>query len=546
MTQPTAYSYLRFSSPAQAKGDSRRRQITRAIDYAAEHGLHLDDSLRDEGVSAFRSRHLDEGGALARFLTKIDGGEVAPGSFLLMESLDRLSRDKQMRAVHLLTGICTRGVTIVTLMDRREYGADSSMEDLLYAVMVLSRGHEESLTKSQRGRDFLDKAKKVAREERRPWTRSAPFWLDVVDGRFVQKGDGYTTVRTIFDWKIEGLGNAAIARRLNDARTPPPRPRKKSLEAGVGAVWHADTVANVLSSRAVFGEYQPHRNTGVGNRREPDGEPISDFYPEVVTRAKFEQAQAVIAARRNPAARPRTAEFTNLLVGLATCERCGGTAGYWQQTRPKKAHLKPLGVIRCNRFNAGACDNRTRLRYPALEAELLAYVGGLKLPGRESTVAADLATRRAELTDVRTAQGRLFDLVQMAGGSDSAAERLRDLDAREKALRAEIGQLERAHTVERNAPAPADWRAAMTALIADMEAADDGERYAIRAQINARLAQVVRGGFTLGDGSLSAHLEPERADGRKPLYWGKDGGLIRWQISADAPSFDQMGVAAVS
>lgn len=536
MTQPTAYSYLRFSSPAQAKGDSRRRQTAAAVAYAAKHGLHLDDSLRDEGVSAFRSRNLDEGGALARFLTKIDSGEVAPGSFLLMESLDRLSRDTQMRAVHLLTGVCSKGVTIVTLLDKREYGPGAEMNDLLYAVMVLARAHEESLTKSTRGRDFLDEAKRVAREKGTPWTRSAPFWLCMVDGVFGEKGDGFTIVRNIFDWKIEGLGNAAVARKLNEAGIAPPRPRQKLLEAGIAPVWHADTVANVLASRAVFGEYQPHRNTGVGNKREPDGEPIHDFYPVVVERAKFEQAQAVIAARRNPAARPRTAEFTNLLVGLVTCERCGGTAGYWQQTRPKKTHLKPLGVIRCNRVNAGACDNRTRLKYPALEAELLAYVGGLQLPQRESTAAADLAGKRAELSDVRDAQGRLFDLVEKVGASDSAADRLRDLDVQANALRAEIGRLERADSIEQNAPEPADWRAAMLTLIADMGAADAAERYAIRAQVNMRLAQVVRGGFTLVDGRLKAHLEPKRPDGKSLLYTAHDDSLIWWQMGPRAPS----------
>jgi hypothetical protein len=131
--------------------------------------------------------------------------------------------------------------------------------------------------------------------------------------------------------------------------------------------------------------------------------------------------------------------------------------------------------------------------------------------------------------------------VERVGGSDSAAERLRDLDAQVKALRAEIGRLERADSIEKNSPEPADWRAAMLTLIADMEAANDVERYAIRAQVNARLAQVVRGGFTLGDGLLKAHLQRERSDGRKPLYIGKDDGLIRWQMGQKSPSFAQMG-----
>jgi len=47
-----AYSYLRFSTPEQAGGDSRRRQLDLARAYAARHGLVLDAGLSfREGVS---------------------------------------------------------------------------------------------------------------------------------------------------------------------------------------------------------------------------------------------------------------------------------------------------------------------------------------------------------------------------------------------------------------------------------------------------------------------------------------------------------------
>ena len=51
-----AYSYLRFSTPDQMRGDSFRRQAVLAREYAAKHGLQLDENLtfNDLGVSAFR------------------------------------------------------------------------------------------------------------------------------------------------------------------------------------------------------------------------------------------------------------------------------------------------------------------------------------------------------------------------------------------------------------------------------------------------------------------------------------------------------------
>ncbi len=52
-----AYSYLRFSTPEQAGGDSRRRQLDLARAYAARHGLVLDAGLsfRDLGMGSVKN-----------------------------------------------------------------------------------------------------------------------------------------------------------------------------------------------------------------------------------------------------------------------------------------------------------------------------------------------------------------------------------------------------------------------------------------------------------------------------------------------------------
>ena len=44
-SMPKAFSYVRFSTPEQAKGDSLRRQLERSKKYADEHGLVLDTSF---------------------------------------------------------------------------------------------------------------------------------------------------------------------------------------------------------------------------------------------------------------------------------------------------------------------------------------------------------------------------------------------------------------------------------------------------------------------------------------------------------------------
>ena len=116
-----AYSYLRFSSPEQAKGASRARQIEAAAKWAAERDLVLDEELRDEGVSAFKGRHRSSTSALGGFVARVDRGEVAEGSHLIVESLDRLSREEVLDALALFLGLISKGITIVALADNYEW-----------------------------------------------------------------------------------------------------------------------------------------------------------------------------------------------------------------------------------------------------------------------------------------------------------------------------------------------------------------------------------------------------------------------------------------
>jgi len=94
----TAFSYLRFSSPQQASGDSVRRQMDGAADWCRRNKIDLDKTLtlRDEGVSAYRGKHREnpDTNALAGFLQAVRVGRVHNGSYLIVESLDRLSREK--------------------------------------------------------------------------------------------------------------------------------------------------------------------------------------------------------------------------------------------------------------------------------------------------------------------------------------------------------------------------------------------------------------------------------------------------------------------
>src|SRR5262245_45267409 len=111
---PRAYSYVRFSTPQQAAGASLQRQTEKAAKFASEHGLVLDTELKmtDAGVSAYRGKNARTG-ALGDFLEAVDKGYVPRGSYLLIENMDRLSRDDILEAQTLFQQLILKGINLV-------------------------------------------------------------------------------------------------------------------------------------------------------------------------------------------------------------------------------------------------------------------------------------------------------------------------------------------------------------------------------------------------------------------------------------------------
>ena len=178
-----AYSYLRFSTPEQSKGDSYRRQSEMAIAYAAKNGLDLDQDLtfHDVGVSAYRGQNADAG-RLAYFVEAVHSGQVPQGSLLLVEQLDRISRLTPLRALDVLRNIVSAGVAVVTMNDGKVYTRESLEAlpvDLIVSILTFMRANEESASKASRLRASWD----AKRASGKPMTAKAPAWLRLSDDR---------------------------------------------------------------------------------------------------------------------------------------------------------------------------------------------------------------------------------------------------------------------------------------------------------------------------------------------------------------------------
>ena len=64
----TAFSYVRFSTPEQAKGDSLRRQLSASKHWCKDNGYTLSEQeFLDKGRSGYKGENLQAKGELKRF-----------------------------------------------------------------------------------------------------------------------------------------------------------------------------------------------------------------------------------------------------------------------------------------------------------------------------------------------------------------------------------------------------------------------------------------------------------------------------------------------
>jgi DNA invertase Pin-like site-specific DNA recombinase len=420
-----AYSYFRFSTREQAKGDSLRRQAELRNAWLDRNpSVKLDEALTlaDKGVSGFKGEHRDNADrhALAEFLRLVENGRIPEGSYLIVESLDRLSREFIQPALRLLLGLLEKGIRIVQLLPvETVYDNKSDVTHLMMALMELSRGHSESQMKSERvGRVWANK-KRQAVENGKPLTARAPAWLRLADGRFEVDKAAAATVRRIFQLATDGYGYGSITTTFNKEGVP---------NIGTGKVWTRSYVGFLLANRAVIGEYQPH--VGRRRNRRPDGAPIPNYYPAIITEDQFYAARAALSLRSKNTGRPVTGHV-NVFAGLLRDARDHG-----RMRVVDKGERSPQRVLRSYRSELGVAGSvRTSFPFETFEKAVLSLLREVDpkdvLPhnGHEDK-AAVLAGQLAEIeAEIEKVKARL--LVKY---SDPVADVLDRHEAKRKTL----------------------------------------------------------------------------------------------------------------
>ncbi len=371
--RPKAYSYLRFSNPDQMKGDSLRRQAEATQSYADCHGLDLDTELtfRDLGVSAFRGTNARTG-ALGAFLNAVNSGQVPKGSFLLVENLDRVSRQDPWDALPVFQQIINAGITIATLQDGKEYSCTDMRENplkIMESLFVMVRANEESETKSRRLKAAWKNKKNRAVTEGHKLTRTAPAWLELRDGEFEVREDCAAVVRQIFELALKGHGKTAIAYRFNQKGVTHFGNNKARKANG----WYPSYVGKILRNEAVIGRFQPMRRAydpKTGKRRhEPDGPAIENYFPVIVDEEIYYRVQRTKPGVSGHKGKP----LANILSGLVYCGKCGGKLHHVSKGRTPR-HGSYLACDNARRKHT--CDAKSVRYDPILNAVLNSLEAG--------------------------------------------------------------------------------------------------------------------------------------------------------------------------
>jgi DNA invertase Pin-like site-specific DNA recombinase len=514
-----AISYKRFSSGRQAKGNSLARQTGAEERYAAAHGLRIMDTYLDAGVSGYRGTNADLG-ALRRLVRLAQSGKFKRGTPLLVESLDRLSRQAAWRAHRLFSDLILAGLVVVTVSDEQVYSEKSLDEDpmrFMFSIVIMIRANDESRQKSNRSRDNRARERERIRTHK-VLTGRTKAWVDRGPDGKPKPNHHAAAVLRIYEDAARGYGAMKIAARLSEEGYP-------TFKGGKH--WSPASVVNILRDDAVLGYFQPHRYErlpGGRTRRVPEGEPVEGYYPVVVPPPLVQRAREGLANRRN--ARGRSGPtWANLVKGLCRCNVCGGKVHYFERVRD-------YPYLRCYAATGiRACDNHIGFRYDLLEPLLLklyeTHIAVSEiLPKAPDKAAAQLAELEVVASRLEERIERLVDDLEntpVGPAKEAVERRLAQRNAELVQMRHQIRDAQIAVRAS-DAMIDEDVEARFNAAIAKMNAPDVEVRRNARREVAAQYQRVIEQITLYEDRTLTIEMKPR--DGIEAVYRLNSHGLI--------------------
>ncbi|WP_413325952.1 recombinase family protein [Synechococcus sp. MIT S9503] len=419
------FSYERVSSSRQANdGKGLERQAGDAETWCAAKGVELDTelSLADEGRSAFHGDHLK--GALGQFLSLAQEGALGNQPTLLVEAIDRLSRQEPLDGLQdVLLALVRADVTLISLEDGAEYSRATLREDGTKLVMLALKAqaaHEYSKRLSRRITATWDQAIAELEAGRLPRGEVfVPQWCELNSDRVRLIPEKADAVRRIFEMALLD-GPVTIAGRLNQESYPTISGKPTWTRSAVKAVIDDPRTRGAVRlnwQRTLSAERRARR----GERAEREMV-FEDVLPAAITTEKFAAVHAAMAERHKPKQRlGKQTDFQMVSQGLTFC-CCGARVGTTATSSGRKlGSRKWLRYAKCRH----RCDHRDGCRgigyrLERLNAHILSRLQAGLLQRLLAANTGKEAQIRAEQSAVTDLQGKQ----SLAEGQLANAERM--------------------------------------------------------------------------------------------------------------------------
>lgn len=456
-----AVIYIRFSTPKQERGASRDRQLELCQQFCERHGWPVDEVIEDLGKSAWTGTHLASG-ELGKFAERVRTGDIESGTVLVVEKLDRLSRQETRTTLRWMEDLCSAGLTIATVDGNRIYDDAGLRADLMGVIEILMRAklaNDESQQKSERVLDRIRRNMDLARETGRVITARTPGWLVAKEDRsgFEVIEERAALVREIYEMAAAGKGARWIAKELNERGIAAWGKWRKTETT---PTWEISSIKLFLSQPSVEGDYVPGFSNLNAKKTKFD-QRIVGYYPRIVDAELVARARAQVNARKiGPRKGGRhTRGVANLFASVVVCGSCGNRMNLRTSGKP---HL--VRYWQCTHASRKRGCNQTKMfRYAPFEKAALDQILHLALDDsyfsaadNATPIAAKLAETEKAIADKRDEIDRLVDALARVGASEAVETRLVASEKDLRELTEEKAQLARDLEVAKGAVSPAE------------------------------------------------------------------------------------------
>jgi DNA invertase Pin-like site-specific DNA recombinase len=496
------YAYARWSSLEQSKGSTLERQLDHCRKHIERAGWKLaSDPIVDRGRSAYTGANITSGN-LGAFADNLRTGTIPTPATLVVEELDRLSRQPADVMLSWLSPLVRSGLTIIVTQTGQVIDArmlDHDIGTLMMILITAFGSNNESKKKSERGASAWETKRAKARAgEKVERHHNHPLWLRVNDeGEFEAIPERLAIVEDIFRLRLEGKGQIATAQWLNERRLTDPNYEVWARGRRAPQFWTPVYVGRTLGNRAVLGEWQPSRQPRGAKERTPVGEAIEGYYPAIIDPVTFAQANdSRITEQFRHQGRGRS--VSNLFGKRARCGDCGGRMGLKGSIRKHRdGRQTRYYYLTCLTAKvAKSCSNHRTWAYDAIEQAVLDALLSNSMDDTHFRAPVDLTSQeravydaKAKAADIKTRMARLLDMMEAGDpmATQRYAVRKKELESAETSLLDAENELARL----KGASSPDEHLRRVEEIRALVDSDDEEERYRARSLVKSALNDVI-------------------------------------------------------